>query len=114
MYTNMYYVRYVWLENEIFSLLAVSVSQIEWYEEDRRFAIAFTDGLIYMGLKDNDHVPVIIEAHRVRTNIQTGGRNRGTEPGNGTGERNWGTETGNGTEERNRGTEPGNRTGERN
>ena len=44
--------------------VSVSVTHIEWFDEDKKFAVAFTDGVIYMCLK-NMEAPVVIEAHQV-------------------------------------------------
>ena len=47
----------------------MSVTQLAWYDEDKRFAIAFSDGLIYMGSKEEFEEPIIIDAHQVNSRI---------------------------------------------
>ncbi len=43
------------------------MTQLAWFDEDKRFAISFNDGLIYMGSKEEFQQPIVIEAHQVIT-----------------------------------------------
>jgi len=46
-------------------LFVVSVTNLQWYDEDKRFAIGFSDGVVYLSTKD-DYLPVIVlNAHEV-------------------------------------------------
>ena len=56
--------RFIFLTKLTFS---VAVTQLAWYDEDKRFGIAFSDGLIYMATKEEFEEPIIIEAHQVNT-----------------------------------------------
>ncbi|GFO36542.1 HECT and rld domain-containing e3 ubiquitin protein ligase family member 1, partial [Plakobranchus ocellatus] len=42
----------------------VSVTSIAWYEEDRRFAVAYSDGVISLCSKENYEQPINIDAHQ--------------------------------------------------
>ena len=44
-----------------------SVRQIEWFDEEREFAIGFTDGIVKLGRKNPNFQPVSISAHQVST-----------------------------------------------
>ena len=48
-------------------IFSVAVTQLAWYDEDKRFGIAFSDGLIYMATKEEFEEPIIVEAHQVNT-----------------------------------------------
>ena len=45
--------------------VAVSVRQIEWYDEDKRFAVGYSDGMVYLCSPDEYQQPIAIEAHQV-------------------------------------------------
>ncbi|XP_059169765.1 probable E3 ubiquitin-protein ligase HERC1 isoform X3 [Physella acuta] len=42
----------------------VSVTSIAWYEEDRRFAVGYSDGVISLCSRENFEQPVNIDAHK--------------------------------------------------
>ena len=46
-------------------LLLVSVTHIQWYDEDKRFAVGFSDGIVCMCSKETFEEPQAIEAHEV-------------------------------------------------
>ena len=46
----------------------VSVTRLQWYDEDKCFAIAFSDGLVSLSTKDGYVSPIIIDAHKVTCN----------------------------------------------
>ena len=46
----------------------VSVTKIQWYDEDKCFAAAFSDGVVSLSTKDSYISPIIIDAHQVTTN----------------------------------------------
>lgn len=48
-----------------FSLLPASVTHIEWFDEEKEFAIAFTDGVMKLGRKNPNFQPISISAHQV-------------------------------------------------
>ena len=43
----------------------MSVTKIQWYDEDKCFAIAFSDGVVSLSTKDSYIAPIIIDAHQV-------------------------------------------------
>lgn len=45
----------------------VSVSHLEWYEEDGRFAVAFADGAIHLCGREDYMANIAVEAHEVGT-----------------------------------------------
>jgi len=45
--------------------MAVSVTKLQWYDEDKCFAIAFSDGTVSLSTKDGYIAPIIIDAHKV-------------------------------------------------
>ena len=45
----------------------VSVTKIQWYDEDKCFAAAFSDGVVSLSTKDSYIAPIIIDAHQVTT-----------------------------------------------
>jgi len=45
--------------------MAVSVAKLQWYDEDKCFAIAFSDGIVSLSTKDGYISPIIIDAHKV-------------------------------------------------
>ena len=45
--------------------MTVSVTSIQWYDEDKCFAAAFSDGVVSLSTKDSFISPIIIEAHKV-------------------------------------------------
>ena len=47
----------------------MSVTHLSWFDEDKKFAVAFNDGLIYMASKEEFEEPIIVEAHQVNTHI---------------------------------------------
>jgi hypothetical protein len=38
---------------------------MEWFDEEKEFAIAFTDGVVKLGRKNPNFQPVSISAHQV-------------------------------------------------
>jgi hypothetical protein len=52
------------LANLIF--VPVSIRNIEWYDEDKRFAVGYSDGMVYLCSSDEYQQPIAIEAHQVR------------------------------------------------
>ena len=46
-------------------LVAVSVTKIQWYDEDKCFATAFSDGVVSLCTKDSYIAPIVIDAHQV-------------------------------------------------
>jgi len=42
----------------------VSVRHIEWYDEDKRFAVGYSDGMVYLCSPDEYQQPIAIEAHQ--------------------------------------------------
>jgi len=45
--------------------MTVSVTSIQWYDEDKCFAAAFSDGVVSLSTKDSFISPIIIDAHKV-------------------------------------------------
>jgi len=45
--------------------VAVSVTKLQWYDEDKCFAAAFSDGVVSLSTKDSFISPIIIDAHKV-------------------------------------------------
>jgi hypothetical protein len=45
--------------------LPASVTHIEWFDEEKEFAIAFTDGVMKLGRKNQNFQPISISAHQV-------------------------------------------------
>ena len=45
--------------------LEVSVTKLAWFEESRRFLIAFSDGVIYQSSPSEFDEPIRTEAHEV-------------------------------------------------
>jgi hypothetical protein len=45
--------------------LPASVTHIEWFDEEKEFAIAFTDGVVKLGRKNPNFKPISISAHQV-------------------------------------------------
>ena len=43
----------------------MSVTQIQWYAENDRFAVGFADGVLSMCSKEQFEPPVSVEAHEV-------------------------------------------------
>lgn len=46
-------------------VVAVSVKYMAWFDEDKRFAVGYSDGMVYLCSKDDFQEPVAIEAHQV-------------------------------------------------
>ena len=46
-------------------LLSVSVTHIEWFDEEKEFAIAFIDGVVKLGRKNPNFQPISLSAHQV-------------------------------------------------
>jgi hypothetical protein len=42
-----------------------SVTHIEWFDEEKEFAIAFTDGVVKLGRKNPNFQPTSVSAHQV-------------------------------------------------
>jgi hypothetical protein len=49
----------------IFIFLPVSVTHIEWFDEEKEFAIAFIDGVVKLGRKNPNFQPISLSAHQV-------------------------------------------------
>ena len=47
----------------------VSVTHVEWYEEDKRFAVGFVDGMLYLCGLEEYSPTVVVEAHQVSIGI---------------------------------------------
>ncbi|XP_069694063.1 probable E3 ubiquitin-protein ligase HERC1 isoform X1 [Periplaneta americana] len=47
-----------------FSQQYASVTHIEWYDEEKEFAIAFTDGIVKLGRKNPNFQPISVQAHQ--------------------------------------------------
>ena len=45
--------------------ISVSVTKVAWFEESRRFLIAFSDGVIYQSSPSELDEPIRTEAHEV-------------------------------------------------
>ena len=46
-------------------IISVSVTNLAWFEESRRFLIAFSDGVIYQSSPSEFEEPIRTEAHEV-------------------------------------------------
>jgi hypothetical protein len=53
--------------------LPASVTHIEWFDEEKEFAIAFTDGVVKLGRKNPNFQPISISAHQVSLEFVTVG-----------------------------------------
>jgi hypothetical protein len=45
--------------------ISASVTQIAWFDEEKEFAIAFTDGSIRLGRRNMNSYSTCLTAHRV-------------------------------------------------
>ncbi len=45
--------------------LPASVSQLRWYDEDKKFAVGFSDGVVLLCAKDDFESVIPLEAHQV-------------------------------------------------
>jgi len=45
--------------------VVVSITKIQWYDEDKCFAVVFSDGVVSLSTKDSYISPIIINAHKV-------------------------------------------------
>lgn len=46
-------------------LLTVSVSAMDWFDEDKRFAVGFSDGVIGLCSREPIELPWFTQAHEV-------------------------------------------------
>jgi hypothetical protein len=53
--------------------LPASVTHIEWFDEEKEFAIAFTDGVVKLGCKNPNFQPISVSAHQVSWKFVTVG-----------------------------------------
>ena len=51
--------------NVCFSTTA-AVSQLAWYDEDKKFVVAYADGMLAECSREETEAPRIVEAHEVR------------------------------------------------
>ena len=54
-----------------FCYFTVSVSQLAWYDEDKRFAVGYSDGSVYLCSKSEFEPPIPIRAHQVHLKCVT-------------------------------------------
>lgn len=53
--------------------MPASVTHIEWFDEEKEFAIAFTDGVVKLGRKNPNFQPISVSAHQVSWKFVTVG-----------------------------------------
>ena len=41
--------------------------QLQWFHEDRRFAVAYSDGMVYLSTRQQFDQLIAVEAHQVKT-----------------------------------------------
>ncbi len=52
-----------------YSCVSVCVTQLAWYDDEKRFAVGFSDGLIYLATRDEFQQPTRLEAHQVNPSL---------------------------------------------
>ena len=50
-------------------VLSVSVTQLAWFDEDSKFAVAYQDGEVMLCGKNEYEEPIKVEAHQVRQSL---------------------------------------------
>lgn len=55
--------------SKIYYVFVASVTNIQWFDEDKQVAVAFSDGIVSLCTKEYYNMPIHIEAHEVSSSV---------------------------------------------